>query len=157
MPRLFLAPVRAVRPRAGEGTMTEGYAFGLPSWLSIADAGPTDASGERAVLSAASARSRAGLFTALVGALDLPGHVGRNWDALADSLRDRLDAGPLTLVVDDAAQLLAEEPVGHLGLLLAVLGGAAGDAPHPLRVVLRDAPERVRDVRRRTTRALPRR
>ncbi|MFF3855446.1 barstar family protein [Micromonospora sp. NPDC002575] len=137
--------------------MTEGHAPGLPPWLSIADAGPADAPGERAVLSAASARSRAGLFTALVGALDLPGYVGRNWDAFADSLRDRLDAGPLTLVVDDAAQLLADEPVGHLGLLLAVLGDAAGDAPHPLRVVLRDAPDRVPDVRRRAARALPRR
>ncbi|MFC8850530.1 MULTISPECIES: barstar family protein [unclassified Micromonospora] len=137
--------------------MTQGYAPGLPSWLSIADAGPTDAPGERAVLSAASARSRAGLFVALVGALGLPGYVGRNWDAFADSLRDRLDAGPLTLVVDDAAQLLVDEPVGHLGLLLAVLGDAAGDAPNPLRVVLRDVPERVPDLRRRTARALPRR
>ncbi|TDC59411.1 barnase inhibitor [Micromonospora sp. KC207] len=137
--------------------MTEGDAPGLPPWLGITAVGPANAPGERAVLSAVTARSRVDLFATLVDALGLPGYVGRNWDALADSLRDRLDAGPLTLVVDDATQLLADEPVGHLGLLLAVLGDAAGDAPHPLRVVLRDAPDRVPDLRRRTARALPRR
>jgi hypothetical protein len=135
--------------------MTEGYAP-EPPWLSVTSTVPTPAGPGQAVLPATAARSRVGLFAALVDALDLPPYVGRNWDALADSLRDRLDAAPLTLVVDDAAQLLADEPVGHLGVLLAVLGDAAADAPHPLRVVLADAPDRTPALRRRVARALPR-
>ena len=45
-------------------------------------------------------------------------------NALADALADRLDSGPLTLVVTDAADLLADEPPAQLGTLLDVLGAA---------------------------------
>ncbi|MGC4806899.1 barstar family protein [Micromonospora sp. DT233] len=161
--------------------MDHGHPLQLPPWLTVTAAPPTTTAapptttavpptvtvarpgaarleGARAVvLAAGAARTRVTLFGALVRLLDLPGYVGRNWDALAESLRDRLDAGPLILVVDDATQLLADEPVGHLGLLLTLLGDAARDAPHPLRVVLRAAPDRVAALRRRTTAALPRR
>ena len=85
-------------------------------------------------------RTRRGLFAALTDALALPAHLGATWDALADVLRERLDAGPLTLLIDDAGQLLADEPASQYTLLLAVLGDLATTAPHPLRVVLDGSP-----------------
>ncbi|MEV6369291.1 barstar family protein [Micromonospora musae] len=105
-----------------------------------ADAGGRSASVAR--LAGAVARTRDGLFAALADALALPAHFGRNWDALADVLRDRLTAGPLTLHVDDAGQLLADEPAGQHARFLAVLGDVAAEAPHRLRVVLRERPPR---------------
>ncbi|WP_165947271.1 barstar family protein [Micromonospora sp. 15K316] len=93
-------------------------------------------------LAGAVARTRDGLFAALTDALTLPAHFGRNWDALADVLRDRLTATPLTLHVEDAGQLLADEPAGQHARFLAVLGDVAAEAPHPLRVVLRERPPR---------------
>ncbi|MEU6203993.1 barstar family protein [Micromonospora musae] len=107
---------------------------------SVAGAGGRSASGAR--LAGAVARTRDGLFAALADALALPAHFGRNWDALADVLRDRLTAGPLTLHVDDAGQLLADEPAGQHARFLAVLGDVAAEAPHRLRVVLRERPPR---------------
>lgn len=89
------------------------------------------------VLAGAAARTRPALFAALAGALALPAYLGNTWDALADVLRDRLDAGPLTLLVTDAGQLLADEPADQYALLLAVLDDLTSTAPHPLRVVLR--------------------
>ena len=105
----------------------------------------------RVVLSGSAARTRSGLYDALDAALDLPGHFGRNWDALADVLAERLDAGPLTLVVADAAELLAEEPPAQLGTLLDVLGGVAAGAHESLRVVLCDTPARLPALRSRLT------
>jgi RNAse (barnase) inhibitor barstar len=130
----------------------------LPPWLEVTVA-PRNAIGDPiarpAVVPGAAARTRTALFDALARALDLPAHFGRNWDALADSLRDRLDAGPLTLVVDDGPQLLADEPAASFGTLLAVLGEAAAQGRHPLRVVLRGEPEQLAALRRRSALALP--
>ncbi|MFG1882628.1 barstar family protein [Micromonospora sp. NPDC049102] len=81
-------------------------------------------------------RTRPALFAALTEALALPAYLGGTWDSLADVLRDRLDAGPLTLLVTDAAQLLADEPSDQYDLLMAVIDDLASTAPHPLRVVL---------------------
>ncbi|MEO3778824.1 barstar family protein [Micromonospora sp. B11E3] len=134
--------------------MTEGYAPGdLPPWLTVTP-GPVDVGEQEhrappARLPAGAARTRAGLHAALVDALDLPAYTGRTWDALADVLRDRLAAGPLTLLVDDAGQLLADEPDDQLALLLRVLGDAAADAAYPLRMVLRDVPDRLPALRAR--------
>ncbi|NYH41336.1 RNAse (barnase) inhibitor barstar [Micromonospora jinlongensis] len=91
------------------------------------------------VLSGATARTRPALFAALAGALTLPAHLGSTWDALSDVLRDRLDAGPLTLLIIDAGELLVDEPTGQYALLFAVFGDLATSAPHPLRVVLHGA------------------
>ncbi|MEU0549896.1 barstar family protein [Micromonospora sp. NPDC005979] len=88
-------------------------------------------------LAGAAARTRPALFAALAEALALPAYLGDTWDALADALRDRLDAGPLTLLVTDAGQLLADEPADQYALLFTVLGDLATTAPHPLHVVLR--------------------
>ncbi|WBB68154.1 barstar family protein [Micromonospora sp. WMMD812] len=108
-------------------------------WLTAGrDAEPDDPAA--VPLAGAAARTRGALFTALADALALPAHFGRNWDALADVLRDRLAAAPLTLRVDDAGQLLADEPAGQYARFLAVFGDVAADAPHPLQVVLRDRP-----------------
>ncbi|MFI7608171.1 barstar family protein [Micromonospora sp. NPDC049366] len=91
-------------------------------------------------LDGAATRTRDGFFTALAEALALPPHFGHNWDALADVLRDRLAAAPLTLRVDNADELLADEPAGQYARFLTVFTDVAADAPHPLRVVLRDLP-----------------
>ncbi|MCI4065744.1 barstar family protein [Micromonospora sp. R77] len=126
----------------------------LPAWLRLAPPAPTGPDRTGAVLSGSAARTRAGLYDALDAALHLPGHFGRNWDALADVLADRLDAGPLTLVVADAGELLAEEPPAQLGTLLDVLGGVAAEARESLRVVLCDTPARLPALRSRLTATL---
>ncbi|OKI62522.1 barstar family protein [Micromonospora sp. CB01531] len=130
-----------------------------PAWLTF-DAGPDaepagpDVEPAGVVLAGAVARTRAGLFDALATALPLPDYFGRNWDALADVLADRLDTGPLTLVVRDAGELLAEEPPAQLGALLDVLGGVAAIGHAPLRVVLRDHPDRLPALRHRIATAM---
>ncbi|MDG4810355.1 barstar family protein [Micromonospora sp. WMMD1120] len=104
--------------------------------MMVDDAGGTGA----VVLAGATTRTRAALFAALTEALALPEYLGGTWDALADVLRDRLDAGPLTVLVSDAGQLLADEPADQRALLRALLDDLAATAPHPLRVVSRDTP-----------------
>ncbi|MFC0032842.1 barstar family protein [Micromonospora chaiyaphumensis] len=123
-----------------------------PAWLAF-DAG-AEAEAAGVVLAGGHVRTRAGLHEALAAAVPLPGWFGRNWDALADVLADRLDAGPLTLVVRDAADLLADEPPAQLGTLLDVLGAVAAGGHHSLRVVLRDHPDRLAALRTRITAAL---
>jgi RNAse (barnase) inhibitor barstar len=123
-----------------------------PAWL-VLDAGSEPEPAEVSV-AATAARTRAGLHEALAAALPLPDWFGRNWDALADVLADRLDAGPLTLVVRDAADLLADEPPAQLGTLLDVLGGVAAGGHHSLRVLLRDHPDRLPALLTRITAAM---
>ncbi|MFI6267266.1 barstar family protein [Micromonospora sp. NPDC051006] len=106
-------------------------------WLTVAhDDAPDEP--DAVPLPGPATRTRSGFFATLATALALPEHFGHNWDALADVLRDRLATAPLTLRVDDAGQLLADEPAGQYAQLLTVLGEVAADAPHPLRVVLRE-------------------
>ncbi|WCN78917.1 barstar family protein [Micromonospora sp. LH3U1] len=109
----------------------------LPDWLTMCRDGAPEVPGA-AVLTGAATRTRPALFAALAAALALPTYLGDTWDALADVLRERLDVGPLTLLINDAGQLLVDEPAGQSALLLAVLGDLATTAPHPLRVVLHD-------------------
>ncbi|MFJ6194658.1 barstar family protein [Micromonospora sp. NPDC092111] len=121
-----------------------------PAWLRVTDeAEPSGPPTPPVTVAGAAARTRPALFDTLGDALDLPGHFGRNWDALADVLADRLDAGPLTLEVTDAGLLLADEPPGQLGTLLDVVGGVAAGAREPVRLVLRDTPERLPALRHR--------
>ncbi|MFE9689298.1 barstar family protein [Micromonospora sp. NPDC005806] len=123
-----------------------------PAWLAF-DNG-SDVASTAPALAGFGARDRAGLFDALTAALALPDWFGRNWDALADVLAERLDAGPLTLVVDDAGDLLADEPPAQIGTLLDVLGGVAAGGHHSLRVVLRDRANRLPALRHRIAVAL---
>ncbi|MEU4473293.1 barstar family protein [Micromonospora sp. NPDC023888] len=116
----------------------------VPDWLIVCrDAAPkvpdATVAPDVAVLSGAASRTRPALFAALTEVLALPAYLGNTWDGLSDVLRDRLDAGPLTLLINDAGQLLADEPAGQYALLLAVLGALATSAAHPLRVVLHGA------------------
>ncbi|MFC0096928.1 barstar family protein [Micromonospora marina] len=106
------------------------------------------------LVSGAAGRTRAALHETLAGALELPGWYGRNWDALADAFADRLDAGPLTVVVTDAADLLADDPPAQLGTLLDVLGAVAAGAHETLRVVLHDHPDRLPALRARVAAVL---
>ncbi|MCW3840989.1 barstar family protein [Micromonospora yasonensis] len=124
----------------------------LPAWLAF-DGAP-DAEPGGTAIGGASARTRDDLFDALTTALALPEHFGRNWDALADVLADRLDAGPLTLVVRDAGDLLADEPPAQFGTLLDVLGGVAAGGRHSLRVLLHDRADRLPALRHRIAAAL---
>ncbi|MCG5464631.1 barstar family protein [Micromonospora sp. MED01] len=118
--------------------MVEEHAGRAPDWLIVCHDGGLDVPGA-VVLAGAATRTRAGLFAALAAVLALPAYLGETWDALSDVLRDRLAAGPLTLLVTDAGQLLVDEPPDQYGLLLAVLGDLATSGPHPLRVILNEA------------------
>ncbi|MEV4490700.1 barstar family protein [Micromonospora coxensis] len=118
-----------------------------PSWLELT-AEQVDAAG---AVPGAAARTRAELFTRLAETLDLPGYFGRNWDALADCLSDLVETGPVTLTVEDADQLLVDEPPAQLATLLDVFDDAWSHGRHPVRVVLRTAPERLPELRRRVT------
>ncbi|WP_051724008.1 barstar family protein [Micromonospora chokoriensis] len=111
----------------------------MPDWLIVCRDDAPELP-DSVALAGTATRTRAGLFVALATALALPAYLGDTWDALADVLRDRLDAGPLTLLITDAGQLLADEPADQYALLLTVLGNLAGSASHPLRVVLDEAP-----------------
>ncbi|MFJ5544346.1 barstar family protein [Micromonospora chalcea] len=123
----------------------------LPAWL-VYDFAPFEPDG--VPISGTAGRTRAGLHETLAGALELPGWYGRNWDALADALADRLDAGPLTVVVTDAVHLLADEPPAQLGTLLDVLGAVAAGGHETLRVVLHDHPDRLPALRDRVAAVL---
>ncbi|HEV7900084.1 MAG TPA: barstar family protein [Planosporangium sp.] len=104
-------------------------------------------------------RTRAGLFTEWAARLRFPEYFGHNWDALADCLKDL--AGPkdpaaeqpLTLVVDDAPQLLADEPPAQLRTLLTILYDVAGTYPGTLEVVFACEPGDEQALRQRITAA----
>ncbi|WP_327035870.1 barstar family protein [Micromonospora ureilytica] len=117
--------------------MVDEDAGRTPDWLIVRRDDALDVTGA-VVLSGAATRTRAELFAALAAVLALPAYLGDTWDALSDVLRDRLDAGPLTLLITDAGQLLSDEPTNQYGLMIAVLGNLATSAPHPLRVVLNE-------------------
>jgi len=87
-----------------------------PPWLTVST-GPAPA-----LVDGRACRTRAAFFEEVARALRLPGHFGRNWDALTDSLRD---VGAVTLIVGHAEELLSAEPPGQLATLLAVLADAA--------------------------------
>ena len=83
---------------------------------------------------------KAELLEAVAGALEFPGWVGRNWDALADALRDLswLPAGPRALVWVGSVRLRDADPAAY-GTALSVLGDAADAAARterPLTVLL---------------------
>jgi RNAse (barnase) inhibitor barstar len=124
----------------------------LPSWLRVSSgAPPADAT----VVGGRASRSRPGLFAEWAEALSFPDHFGHNWDALADVLRDRVADQGLTIVVDNAEQLLGDEPPGQLATFLAVLGDVARDDPATLCVILRAGTVAEDDLRDRITAALP--
>ncbi|SDL41850.1 Barstar (barnase inhibitor) [Nonomuraea maritima] len=92
----------------------------LPSWLTVTT-GPAPGDPAAAVMDGRACRTRAAFFEEAARALRLPGHFGRNWDALTDCLRD---TDVTALVVEHAEHLLAAEPPEQFAVLLAVLSDA---------------------------------
>jgi RNAse (barnase) inhibitor barstar len=78
-------------------------------------------------------RTRPTLFSELSRSLPFPAYFGHNWDALA-SVFDRLRE-PLTVVVENADRLLADEPPDQFLNFLWVLARAAHLHPE-LQIVL---------------------
>ena len=87
-------------------------------------------------------RTKAELLAAFAGALGFPDWVGRNWDALADALRDLswLPAGPRVVVWAGAGELRSVQP-GSYATALDVLREAterSAGTERPLTVLLAD-------------------
>lgn len=88
-----------------------------------------------AVVRGTACRTRAGLFSEWARALEFPAYFGRNWDAFHDCVSEKAlwhsdpdgppPVRPLTILVEDAAQLLADAPPQDLGILLQTLSDAA--------------------------------
>ncbi|GAA3796742.1 hypothetical protein GCM10022403_033320 [Streptomyces coacervatus] len=108
-------------------------------------------------------RPRQGLFIERARRAQLPEHFGHNWDAFYDCLRDTVSraapsaaatigrpAAPLTVIVREAGDLLADEPDNALATLVSILGGIADDGGEPrLLLVLDDTPDRLSHLERR--------
>ncbi|MEW2121827.1 barstar family protein [Streptomyces sp. NPDC005474] len=128
------------------------------------------------VVQGADCRTRAELFSAWARALEFPGHFGHNWNAFHDCVSERAlwhsdpdgppPAGPLTILVEDAALLLTDAHSSELHVLLQSLSDAAtvaaddedaGVYPDSFRihVLLHDTPHRLRVLARRVQAAAP--
>jgi RNAse (barnase) inhibitor barstar len=123
----------------------ESAARPLPHWLTVStDPAP-------AVVDGRACQSRATFFEEAARVLHFPGYFGRNWDALADSLRDATRTGNVALIVEHAEELFSAEPPEQLATLLAVLADAAGTG---LTVTLCTEPGHEALLRQRTAAAL---
>jgi RNAse (barnase) inhibitor barstar len=69
----------------------------------------------------AACRTKQAMLVEWARALDFPDYFGHNWDALSDVIGDLIDDGPIVIAVDDAVELLADEPPEQLRTLLEVL------------------------------------
>ncbi|WP_188189787.1 barstar family protein [Nonomuraea sp. SYSU D8015] len=114
----------------------------LPSWLTVST-GPAPA-----VVDGRACRTRAAFFDEVARALRFPGYFGRNWDALADCLRD---TGAVALIVAHAEELLSAEPPEQLDTLLAIFAEAA---EYGLTVALHTDPGHEVPLRQRAADAL---
>lgn len=109
-------------------------------------------------------RTRQGLFMEWAAVLGFPDYFGHNWDAFYDCLRDtvsRADTGPaatigrpaapLTVIVREAGDLLADEPDNALATLVSIFGDIADDGGGEPRLllVLDDTPDRLSHLEQR--------
>ncbi|MEU8267696.1 barstar family protein [Sphaerisporangium sp. NPDC049002] len=117
----------------------------LPRWLTVST-GPAPA-----VVDGRSCQTRAAFFEEAARVLRFPDYFGRNWDALADSLRDATSSGNVALIVDHAEELLSAEPPEQFAILLSVLADAA---PTGLTLTLRTDPTHEPRLRLRIATAL---
>ncbi|MGN9755772.1 barstar family protein [Streptomyces sp. SD31] len=92
-------------------------------------------------------RTSRDLFTEWAAALGFPDHFGHNWDAFRDCLLDvvqdtvQASSLPLTIVVREADQLLADEPESVLVVFLEILGEAGGGTAPRLLLLVDDTPD----------------
>lgn len=142
-------------------------------WIRTADAAePVEAS---AVVRGAHCRETRDLFAEWSRALGFAPHFGGNWDAFADSLTETvlLDPTnsarpPTTILVEEAGQLLAEEPDRQWAVFLGAVRDAAtvrdddedaacfpAGSPR-LVLILRDTPDHLGPVVDRLTAQLRR-
>ena len=137
-----------------------------PSWLHVVsghgDAVHPGPAGHRRTVTVRGSRcrTRSGLFSEWAAALRVPDYFGHNWDGFAECLadtvrptgRDPVPDGPLTILVRDAEELLADEPPRALGILLAVvddLVATAAGAPPAILLLLVCPAGRLATLRRR--------
>jgi hypothetical protein len=89
------------------------------------------------------AATKAELLDGFARALEFPGWVGRNWDALADALGDLswLPPGPKVVVWADADALRARQPTAYRTALEVLQDGTERSAlsGRPLTVLLASA------------------
>ena len=138
-------------------------------WIRTADV--TEPVEATAVVHGEHCRKTGELFTEWSRALGFARHFGRNWDAFADSLTETVllypetepARSPTTILVDQAGQLLTDEPDTQWTAFLGAARDAstvrtddedaasyrAGDPR--LILVLRDSPEHLRPVTDRLT------
>jgi hypothetical protein len=85
-------------------------------------------------------RTATGLFDELAAALQFPAYFGGNWNAVRDMLSDLrwVPADAYLLIVEDADELLADEPDETLAVGLGVLATSPGSTP--FHVVLQAGP-----------------
>jgi RNAse (barnase) inhibitor barstar len=117
----------------------------LPQWLTMATAQAP------AVVDGRACQTRAAFFEETARVLRFPVYFGRNWDALADSLRDATRDRNVALIVGHAEHLFSAEPPEQLVILLAVLAEAAGTG---LTVTLCADPAHEAELRHRVATAL---
>jgi Barstar (barnase inhibitor) len=91
--------------------------------------------------------TKAELLAEFARALEFPGWVGRNWDALADALRDLswLPPGPRVVVWVGAGVLRSAQPAAYrtaLGVLREATARSVG-TDRPLTVLLAPPPDRT--------------
>ncbi len=102
----------------------------LPTWLDLVPASASPAP-SGIVVSGVASRTRPGLFAEWAGALGFPAYFGHNWDAFADCLTDLawpdLEPAPeaLTIVIEGAEHVLADEPLAQLTTFLEILDDVA--------------------------------
>ncbi|MGW3652905.1 barstar family protein [Streptomyces sp. NPDC000878] len=122
------------------------------------------------VIRGADCRTRAELFSEWARALDFPRYFGHNWNAFHDCLSEKAlwhsdpdgppPTRPLTLLVENAAQLLADAPPSELQLLFQTLAETAAVADddedagvYPdgfrIHVLLHDTPDQLRALAQR--------
>lgn len=112
-------------------------------------------------------RTSRDLFTEWATELGFPDYFGRNWDAFSDCLGEAVarasaesassegERAPLAVIVQEADELLADEPASALWVFLNILGQNAGkDSSRPtLSLLLDGTPDRLSRVTERMTEA----
>ncbi|TQE26439.1 barnase inhibitor [Streptomyces ipomoeae] len=100
-------------------------------------------------------RTTLDVFAEWSKALGFPGYFMHNWDSFEDCMFAVTRSAPLTVVIRDAAHLLADEPPRQLSTLLDILTGVTGRPANPpaLLLLLDDTPDHLAALAERMTNA----